>query len=236
VHFGATVAESIVTELHTHATGVVSPGHVTADYKTMVDTFNPYLRIMHLEGNAVKPETVAALVKHWVKRAWGHDLLTRPETNATLPWRVNSKDANYENRDGILPVTQAPLAHGQFPEYRPYGSIPGTFRLIEGTSSWWVTDNGTHGGTAACRAADWWVWPKATGTWHRWNVVGTRAINGAGTAGNVVPLHTRAALPPMTDEEIWVVKIMKGNTGSAWADRALFGSRSLWSDAQVMAA
>jgi hypothetical protein len=169
--FTVAVARSALTALQAHTSSVLPAGSVTADYSDMFTKLGPFLTLWNRESDdKLSAEAIGAVVKYWVKTGWGQDLRCDPRTNAKLLWRVSAKDADYQNRDDILPPGQATLADGEFKEFRPFGSIPGTMRLFEGTNNWWCTDNGTHGGRAACRAADWWVWPKGSRTWHDWTI------------------------------------------------------------------
>lgn len=233
VHFTVDVARSIVTALDTHTHSVIPGGSVTAGYSGMVTRLAPFIRIMHLENDQnLCVESVAAIVKYWVKTGWGSDLLCDPRTNAKLLWRVSAKDSDYSNREAILPVAQATVGGGRFKEFRPYGSIPGSMRLFEGTDNWWVTDGGTHGDRATCRGAGWWVWPKASRTWHTWTI----GPAGAGVEGGAVAKPGSATFADMTTRESKLIDIMRANFDDVAGREDLFASTTLWADAEVMAA
>jgi hypothetical protein len=232
--FSVDIARSVITALDTHVHSVLPGGSVTADYEGMVTRLKPFIRIMHRESDDdLSAEVVAAVVKYWVKTGWGRDLRCDPRTNDKLLWRVAAKDSDYRNREAILPPGQATVAVGRFKEFRPYGSIPGTMRLFEGTNNWWLTDGGTHGDRAECRGADWWVWPKASRTWHAWTI----GAAGVGAQGAEVAKANSAVLEDMTDREAKVIVIMRANFDDCGGDRAaLFASKTIWADAEVMAA
>jgi hypothetical protein len=232
-HFTVGIARSIVTALDTHTHSVIPGGSVTAAYSGMVARLAPFIRIMHTESDEnLCIEVVAAIVKYWVKTGWGSDLLCHPRTNAKLPWRVVAKDADYHNAEAILPPGQATVAGAQFKEFRPYGSIPGTMRLFEGTDYWWVTDGGTHGNRAQCRGAPWWVWPKASRTWHAWTI----GAVGAGVEGGALAKPGDATFADKTTQEDMVIFIMRGNFDDVAGQEEHFASKKLWADAEVMAA
>jgi hypothetical protein len=231
-HFTVDIARSIVTALDTYTHSVIPGGSTTADYSGMVTRLAPFVRIMHGESDEdLCLDVVAAIIKYWVKTGWGCDLLCDPRTNVKLLWRVAAKDADYRNREAILPPGQATVAEGCFKEFRPYGSIPGSMRLIEGTNNWWATDGGTHGDRAECRGASWWVWPKASRTWHAWTI----GPAGAGANGAAVAKAGHATFGDMSNREVKAIDLMRSNFDDVDGREDLFASKTIWSDAEVMA-
>jgi len=228
-NFTVGVARSVVTALYGGVSRTISAGSAHADYSLLVSEVGRYVKIMHLEPDEdLNPLVVQALTKYWVKIAWGKDLLCDPRTNGPMIWKINAKDAVYENRDIILPGGEA-TALGGFDEYRPYGSIPGEWRLIRGQNNWWVTYGGTHGGRAACRIAPWWVWPLNRKEWLKWTIPG----HGAGFEGTPVPLPHDAQLPAMTTHDKYLIKLMKANFDNAMEDPQ-FTSKVLFRDSMIM--
>ena len=205
-HFSASIARAIVTALNGAVTRALSAGTAHADYVSLVGHTKRFVKIIHTESDEkLSLDVVQALTKYWVKTAWGKDLLCVPASNAAMIWKISAKDADYRNFNNILPAGEATAPNSSFFEYRPYGSIPGEWRLFKGQYNWWVTFNGTHGNNAACRAADWWVWPNNLRMWCKWT------IPGAGSQGNAMPLAEKAQLPEMTAREKYLIKMMRAN-------------------------
>jgi hypothetical protein len=229
-HFGATIARAIIDSLHSAVTRVISVGSAHADYSLLIGQTQRFVKVMNTESDeALNLGVVAALAKYWARTAWGKDLLCVPSSNAAMIWKINAKDADYQNYNHILPAGEATAINGGFEEFRPYGSIPGSWRLFRGQNNWWVTFNGTHGNNAECRRADWWVWPLTTKQWCKWNIGGA----GAGTRGNAVPIAAYATLPDMTAQEKYIIRLMKANADNSMDDEH-FASKTLWNDSLVM--